>query len=90
MTEQARADVDESIATIKQYKQQIQDLEQKREQFVSQVNDKWAALVNQVEEIQIPAKKSDVFVEYFGVAWQPFYLIRAAGEIYELPGFGAE
>jgi hypothetical protein len=90
MTEQAKADVDESIATIRHYKQQIQELQQKREQFVSQVNEKWAALVNQVEEIQIPAKRSDVFVEYFGVAWQPFYLIRAAGEIYELPGFGAE
>ena len=89
MTEQAKSDVEESVASIKQYKEQTQELAQRREQLIRQVNEKWAALVNQVEEIQIPAKKSDVFIEYFGVAWQPFYLIRAAGEIYELPGAGA-
>lgn len=89
LSEQAKSNMDESAAQIKQYEMQLRDLEQKRDELVQSINAKWAALVNQVEEIQIPAKKSDVFIEYFGVAWQPFYLIRAAGEIYELPGSGA-
>ena len=86
MTQQAQADVDESVAAIKEYKAQLKELEQKREQIIQETNEKWAEVANQIGEIQIPAKKSDVYVEYFGVAWQPFYLIRAAGEIYELPG----
>lgn len=90
MTEQAQANVDESVATIKQYQTQLQELQQRREQAVAQVGERWASVVNQVSEIQIPAKKSDVYVEYFGVAWQPYYLIRAGGEIYELPGSGVE
>jgi hypothetical protein len=88
MTEQAKGNVEESIQTIQQYKKQLQELEQRRQQIVQDVNEKWSALVNQVAEIQIPAKKTDVFLEYFGVAWQPFYLIRAGGETYELPGCG--
>jgi hypothetical protein len=88
MTEQARGNVEESIQTIQQYKKQLQELEQRREQIIQDINEKWSALVNQVAEIQIPAKKSDVFLEYFGVAWQPFYLIRAGGDVYELPGCG--
>ena len=88
LTDQAKAAVDESAANIQQYQKQLQELAQKREQVVQDTNEKWAQVVNQVTEIPIPAKKSDVFVEYFGVAWQPFYLIRAAGEIHELPGSG--
>ena len=90
MTEQAKSAMDESADTIQQYQKQLRELVQKREQVVESINEKWAALVNQVSEIQIPAKRGDVFVEYFGVAWQPFYLIRAAGELYELPGSGTE
>ncbi len=88
LSEQAKSDMEESAAQIKQYEMQLREFEQKREQIIQDVNEKWAAVVNQVTEIQIPARKTDVFLEYFGVAWQPFYLIRAAGEIYELPGCG--
>lgn len=90
LSEQAKADVDESAAQVREYEAQLRELEQRREQIIESVNEKWAALVNQISEIQIPAKRSDVFVEYFGVAWQPFYLIRAGGEVYELPGSGVE
>ncbi|MGC1376023.1 MAG: hypothetical protein WA821_07375 [Anaerolineales bacterium] len=89
LTDQAKGALDEAVQVIQQYQKQLQELEQKRAQVVQDTNEKWAALVNQVTEIPILAKKSDVFVEYFGVAWQPFYLVRAAGEIYELPGSGA-
>ena len=86
----AKSNMDESDARIKQYEMQLRELEQKRQQIIESIHEKWAVLVNQVSEIQIPAKKADVFIEYFGVAWQPYYLIRAAGEIYELPGSGVE
>lgn len=89
LSEQAKSEMEESAAQIRQYEAQLRELEQKREQIIQDVNEKWAAVVNQVAEIQIPAKKADVFIEYFGVAWQPFYLIKAGGEIYELPGFGS-
>jgi hypothetical protein len=90
LTEQAKADVDESVQSIKQYEAQLQALQQKREQAVNDINDKWAAVVNQISEIPMQAKKSDVYVEHFGVAWQPFYLIHAGGQVFELAAFGAE
>jgi flagellar biosynthesis chaperone FliJ len=90
LSEQAKADMDESATQVREYELQLRELEQRRNEIVESVNEKWAALVNQVNEIQLPAKRSDVYVEYFGVAWQPFYLVRAAGEVYELPGSGVE
>ncbi len=90
LSEQAKSDVDESEATIGQYRAQLQELEQLHEQTVQDIGEKWASVVNRITEISIQPKKSDIYVEYFGVAWQPFYLIRAGGRVFELPAFGAE
>jgi hypothetical protein len=90
LTQQAKADVDESVESIQQYEKQIADKQAERERITQDANDRWASVVNQISEIPVVPKKTDVFVEQFGVAWMPFYLIRAAGEVYELPAFGAE
>lgn len=90
LSQQAKADVEESVDTIKQLKQLIKELEQKRQLVVQAANEHWAGVANQVSEIPILPKKSDVYVEIFGVAWRPFYVIRGAGETYELPAFGPE
>jgi hypothetical protein len=78
------------VQSIKQYQAQLQELSQKRAQAVQDASERWSAVVNQVSEISITAKKSDVYVQVFGVAWQPYYIIRGGGDLYELPAFGAE
>jgi hypothetical protein len=90
MTEQAKAEVDESVQVIKQFQAQLQELSRKREQVIQDANERWSAVVNQVNEIPITAKKTDVYVQVFGIAWQPFYIIRGGGDLYELPAFGLE
>ncbi len=90
MTQQAKAEVDESIQAIQQYEQQIAEKESERQRIQEDANERWAAVVNQVTEVTVTPKKTDVFITHFGVAWQPFYVIRAGGELYELPAFGAE
>ena len=82
--------MDESVNAIKQYQAQLQAFAQKREQLIQEANERWSAVVNQVSDIPIAAKKSDVYVQVFGVAWQPFYIIRGGGDLYELPAFGKE
>jgi hypothetical protein len=90
MSQQAKADVDESVDVIKQYQSQLQELSRKRDQVLQAANERWSSVVNQVSEIPIPARKSDVYVQVFGVAWQPFYIVHGGGDTYELPAFGAE
>jgi hypothetical protein len=90
MTQQARADVEESKDSIKELNQQIADLEKRREEVSAEINDKWGTVVNEITEVTIAPKKTDVFVKLFGVAWMPYYIIRAGDETIELPAFGAE
>ncbi|HEX9840869.1 MAG TPA: hypothetical protein VGA72_16080, partial [Anaerolineales bacterium] len=90
MTEQAKADVEESHDAIAQFKQQIADLEQRREQAIAEINNRWGSIVNETTEVTITPKKTDVFVNLFGVAWMPHYVIQSDTDTIELPAFGAE
>jgi hypothetical protein len=90
MTQQARADVEESKEAIKELNRQIEELQQRREEVTAEINDRWGRVVNEVTEVTITPKKTDVLVNVFGVAWLPHYVVKAGAETFELPAFGAE
>jgi predicted transcriptional regulator len=90
MTQQARADVEESKGAIQELNRQLAELQKHREDVIAEINDRWGRVVNETTEVTIAPKKTDVLVKVFGVAWMPYYVIRAGEESFELPAFGAE
>jgi len=88
MTEQAKADVEESLDAIEQYTQEIKALEKERQQVIDEINDRWGDVVNDITEVTVTPKKTDIYVELFGVAWMPYYLVESGGQVIELPAFG--
>jgi hypothetical protein len=87
MTEQARADVQESRDAIEEMKKQIAAIEQEKAQALEQVNDRWGEIANQVDEIELAPLKKDVLIDLFGVAWVPYYVLQSGSETLELPAY---
>ena len=87
MTEQSKADVDESVDAIKEFKQQLTRLEQARKEALDGSAAKWGDAVNNISEIPILPKKTDVYINLFGVAWMPYYQVKSADQSVELPAF---
>lgn len=87
LTQQAKADIDESLDAIQQFKSQIAELERRRAKAEQDANERWALVVNQVTEIPVTPRKADIFLDHFGVAWMPFYIMHAAGRMVEIPAF---
>jgi hypothetical protein len=87
MTEQSKADVDESVDAIKEFKQQLTRLEQARQEALDGSAAKWGDAVNNISEIPILPKKTDVYINLFGVAWMPYYQVKSADQSVELPAF---
>jgi len=90
LTNKAKAEVEESKEAIEQFKQQIAEAEKRREETIAEIHDRWGRVVNEITEVTIAPKKTDVFVKLFGVAWMPYYVVQAGTETIELPAFGAE
>ncbi len=87
LTENAKAEVEESAAVLAEFKNQLEELKRQREQLAREINDRWGNLVNQVTETAIKPKKTDIYVSLFGVAWMPFYQVKAGNEMIEIPAF---
>lgn len=88
LTEQAKEDVDESVKAIQDYKRALAQLEQARQQALAEASRKWGDVVNDITEITLTPKKMDVYINLFGVAWMPYYLVQSGNETVELPAFG--
>ena len=90
MAQNAKEEVRESEEAIAQFKKEISQLIREREDMVREISDRWGHVVNDIDEVLINPKKTDIYVNLFGVAWKPFYVIEAGGETFELPAFGAD
>lgn len=89
MTAQAKADVDESMDAIEQIEAEIEALKTDMELDIDEIEEKWAGIAGQIDEISVTPYKKDILVEVFGVAWLPFHLVDVGGKLIELPGFSA-
>ena len=87
MASQAKSNVEESVDAIKDYQEQIAAIEKEKEAAFQAVNDKWGEVANQITEIPIAAQKKDILLDFFGVAWMPYHLVKTGDQLDELPGF---
>ncbi len=71
MTKEAKAQVEESEQAIKNLEAQIADLEEEAKQAEADLTAKWQELMDEVQEIEIRPRRSDVRVNRFALAWIP-------------------
>ncbi len=90
MAQNAKAEVQESVDAINQYKKDLNALLRERDDMTAEINNRWGSVVNEISEVSIKPKKTDIYVNLFGVAWKPYYLVQSGDEAIELPAFGAE
>jgi hypothetical protein len=88
LSKNAKASVKESEDAIAQYKKNIEELQRKRQDAIDETNDRWGDVVNKTSEITLTPKKTDIYINLFGVAWAPYYVIETGGQVVELPAFG--
>lgn len=90
LAQSAKADVQESQEAVAQYQKDLNELMRERDEMTVEINNRWGSVVNEISEIAIKPKKTDIYVNIFGVAWKPYYIVQAGGETLELAAFGAE
>lgn len=90
LAQSAKAQVQESQENIARLSNELESLEKERDALATEINNRWGSIVSDFDEVTIKPKKTDVYVNIFGVAWMPYYVVQAGGESFELPAFGAE
>jgi len=87
MTSQAKADVQESLDSIEQYKKEIEDLDKDRLKALAEVDEKWQEILENDTEIPITPYKKDILMDLYGVGWLPYYVYDDGGKQVELAAY---
>ena len=90
MTAKAKEDVEESVAAIAAFKEDIADLEEEYADEIQAVEDKWDEIIAQEATIPLSPYKKDIDVNVFGLAWLPYHIIQDQDGLHELPGYAPE
>jgi hypothetical protein len=90
MTQQAKSDREEEQANIEGLRNQSETLTLARGRARQIIHEKWADIANQVREIPVPIYKKDLMIEFFGVAWIPYYVFTSGTNKIEIPAWGKE
>ncbi|MBN1399842.1 MAG: DUF87 domain-containing protein [Anaerolineae bacterium] len=74
MTQQARADIEESEEVVEDLQEDIAELLKERDAALEEVRAKWADVATQIVQEPMRPKKTDIRVEAFGLCWVPHWL----------------
>ena len=78
LTKQSKADVTESIEALAALKEDVAELQEELEEALEEVTRRWAEKSDDVEELKVRPRRTDVDLEVFGLAWVPIWEIEAA------------
>jgi hypothetical protein len=87
LTQQAKADVDESHSTIADIQKTIAALQQERAAALQAVTTRWSQQAAPSGEVTLVPKKTDIFLDLFGLVWLPFYAVQDGSARLEFPAF---
>jgi hypothetical protein len=86
MTKKAKADVEESLETIEDLEKQLEELEAAWEEQTAEIGERWADKLEEIEEFEVKPRRTDVAVEFCGLAWVPTWQVTLEdGRLLELP-----
>ncbi|MBI4732267.1 MAG: hypothetical protein HY781_09125, partial [Chloroflexi bacterium] len=74
--------------SLDQYEKELKQLEEARQQALEEAGGQWGDVVNQITDVPVLPKKTDIYVNLFGVAWMPYYQVGSGGQVVEIPAFG--
>lgn len=85
MTTQAKARLEQELEELEQLQKKLDGLQEEKVEAIRDEKDRWAEAANHISDIPLAPFKKDIFIQFFGIAWTPFYLIKEGDKILEVP-----
>jgi hypothetical protein len=87
MTSTARADVQESLDAIGDFKEDLLEIAEELQDELEEIKDRWDDVATEIDEKVITPYKKDIHIDLFGLGWAPYWLIVLDGEDREIRAF---
>ncbi len=90
LTSQARADVEESEEAIEELEEKIKELEAEAKRELEELAARWVGLADDVEEVEVRPRRTDVRLQLFALAWLPSWQIGVGDQALKVPAYEVE
>ncbi len=83
----AEFEVEESMEEIEEIKQKLGEIEEELVSSILEIQERYSDMAADIKEIRFKPDKENIWAEHFGIVWLPYQLMKADGQIKELPLF---
>jgi hypothetical protein len=83
----ARADVEESAQSLNLYEEELEQLAAAWRDTAAQITQEWTNVLDDIREVTVRAKRSDIQVRFCGLAWFPVWEVAIDGQRHALPAY---
>ncbi len=87
LAQKAKADVEASAQTIAELEARIAALKTEAQAAFKSIIDKWNAGAQDIHDLRLTPRRSDILVELFGLGWLPHWQFEAVGKPVEIAAF---
>ncbi|HEY9076504.1 MAG TPA: DUF87 domain-containing protein [Anaerolineaceae bacterium] len=87
MVQEAQGQLDRAKQEFASLKDQLKALDVQLKQDLDAAKLRWGESVNDIVETVLTPTRKGIYLELFGVAWLPHYLLKSEGQIQEIPAF---
>lgn len=88
MTTEAKDKLEKEEKDVEIAIENLKALQNEMNLTITQIEKEWASKASDIEEITITPLKKDIFIELFGVAWVPYYIVEMDGRRQNICAFG--
>lgn len=85
----SKGQVDIHELGIQQIEEEIVEAQEEFQRKLSEINDKWAKIATQRDDVQISPFKKDMVVDLFGIGWIPFWYVFMNGQGVLMPALNS-
>ncbi len=84
MTSQSKLDLKQEEEELAVLEKQMDGLEAEYKKVLDEIQDKWAKEVMNITEVPVSPTKTNIFLDNYGLAWVPYYLVRSGNTVTEV------
>jgi len=87
LTSQAKAKLEKEKEDVEFAIKNLSTLQEEMKAAIAKLDNDWKGKINEVTEIKVSPLKKDIFIELFGIAWVPYYLVEIDGRTQRICAF---
>ncbi len=87
LTSQAKAKLEKEKEDVEFAIKNLSALQEEMKSAIAKLENDWQGKINEVTEIKVSPMKKDIFLELFGIAWVPYYLVEIDGRTQRICAF---